>query len=115
MPTPTIDLAEVATSVTEILNARAHEAQSAQRDAERLAAIRAQREADEAAERARIQRETALRQLAIIENTERGVKCDLDAKTKQYATLGKEINALSVRHNLLLAQLHTVKKQLGLS
>src|ERR1035441_3053306 len=109
-----IDLQSVASAVSTILDERVHGAQAARQAAEREATIRAQREAEQAAETARVAHQAAMNQLTLLENTERGVKSPLDSKAKQYGALGREINELSGQHNFLLAQLHSMRKQLGL-
>jgi len=102
MSNPAIDFNEIADGVTAILNARAHGAQVAQREADRESTIRTQRESDaaRAAQIANIRGE-----FARLSATEKAVKAEIDQKFGQYQPLAHDLSRLSAEHNTLLSQL----------
>ncbi len=98
---PALTIEQIADGVTEILNARAHGAQRAQREAESLRVAESQR-ADEAARAAQI---TAIRgEFAHLCDRERTLKAEIDFKFEKLGPLQRELNILGSRHSHLLAE-----------
>src|SRR5260370_2284149 len=108
MPTPTIDFKEVADGVTAILNARAHEAQLAQRDAERLANEQAQRESDAA----RAHQIANIRaEFARLCTLQVSLTAEIETKSETQPALSRELPILGAQLSALLAQLGRMREQ----
>lgn len=102
MPTPTIDLNQIADGVTAVLNARAHEARAQQRDAERLATEQAQREAERAA---RAQRATVCAEFERLSALQQSLKTELETKRANLEKIIRELPVLGERFSALLGEL----------
>jgi flagellar motor switch/type III secretory pathway protein FliN len=109
---PTIDFNELANGVTAVLNQRASEAQSQQREAERLRTIEAERQAEQSAQTTQRQREELCQRVALLEAEQHSCHERCEMLERQYRDLPNRISAERGRLNALLFNLAELKKGL---
>ena len=114
MSNPALDLSQLASDVTTILDRRAHKAQSAQREAERLATIQAQREAEQAAETIRARRRADEALLAGLQTKITAAHDHVQELVEQYRALPQRITTAERDLSVLLQQAQQLRLQLEL-
>jgi Fic family protein len=108
MSQPTIDFNEIADGVTAVLNARAHEAQLAQREADRTATMRAQQESELAA---RAQHVAICAEFTRLSALEHSLKTEIETKRATLGTITRELPVLGAQHNALLSELQKMRQR----